>query len=117
MSKENVRECPRVSADTAESVRPLSISRRADTRTYGQTDTFPTVRNSLVLTSQALRGVTVGPHTLAIPGRHEARALTDCCPTCMTYNTPVAVLDARCRHACYRCRCGDAWLCTWDLPR
>ena len=24
----------------------------------------------------------LGPHQLAVPGRHEAEALTDCCPRC-----------------------------------
>jgi hypothetical protein len=71
---------------------------------------------------QALQGAQIGPHQLNVPGRGEARALTDCCPRpgCLTPVQPAAVLDevhgnkttGRC--GAYRCpACDAAWLCWW----
>jgi hypothetical protein len=74
---------------------------------------------------QALQGVAVGPHQLGVPGRHEADALTDCCPrtSCLTPVRPAAVLDevhgtkTTGRYAAYRCpACDAAWLCWWAAP-
>ncbi len=64
---------------------------------------------------------TVGRHALSIPGKHEARALTDACPdtSCFTYTTPAAVLDVhgKGRVAAYRCpKCSAGWLCWWSVP-
>ncbi len=60
-----------------------------------------------------IRGETV----LAVPGRHEASALVDHCPTCnWSPNKPVAVIDdgRGGRVAAYRCGdCGHDWLCWW----
>lgn len=55
---------------------------------------------------------------LHIPGRHESRALTDCCPDvgCLTFTEPTVVLDrpeVDGRLAAYRCNCGERWLCSW----
>jgi hypothetical protein len=57
-------------------------------------------------------------HVLAVPGRHEARALTDWCPRCTQPTLPASVLDADGgRHASYRCPvCAFAWLCWWARP-
>ncbi len=71
---------------------------------------------------QALQATPIGDHMLGVPGRHEAKALTDCCPRadCLRPVQPAAVLDvagagkttARC--AAYRCpSCDAAWLCWW----
>ena len=63
---------------------------------------------------------------LAVPGRREARALTDCCPrlSCMRPVQPAAVLDevrldrVTGRIAAYRCpACDAAWLCWWAPAR
>ena len=73
-------------------------------------------------TYRALQGVQVGPHQLNVPGRGEARALTDCCPNmdCLQPVKPAAVLDevhgskTTQRIAAYRCpKCDAAWLCSW----
>lgn len=62
-------------------------------------------------------------HTLAVPGRHEARALADDCdnPSCRhPLNEPVCVLDLPKRggrEAAYRCTaCGHRWICWWGGP-
>ena len=71
---------------------------------------------------QALQGVQIGAHQLGVPGRHEADALTDCCPrvSCRTDVRPAVVLDevkngkVTGRYAAYRCSaCDAAWLCWW----
>ncbi len=76
----------------------------------------------MATTAQAMQGVQVGAHRLDVPGRHEADALTDCCPRlkCAHPVRPAAVLDemkrGRCvgRIATYRCpACDFAWLCWW----
>jgi len=75
---------------------------------------------------QALQGVTIGPHQLGVPFRHEADAPTDCCPrpSCLTPVRPAAVLDevhgdkTTGRYAAYRCpACDAAWLCWWAPAR
>ena len=74
---------------------------------------------------QALQGVKLGEHHLSVPGRHEAEALTDCCPRpdCLSLARPAAVLDQVTRGTitgrvgAYRCRiCDAAWLCWWSAP-
>lgn len=62
-------------------------------------------------------------HTLTVPGRHEARALTDGCdnPSCdLLPATPVVVYDlprGGGREAAYRCAaCGHRWVCWWAGP-
>lgn len=74
---------------------------------------------------QALQGAQIGPHRIDVPGRHEAEALTDCCPRvgCRNDTKPAAVLDRiergrnSGRIAAYRCRiCDAAWLCWWAAP-
>lgn len=59
----------------------------------------------------------IGPGSIAVPGRHEARALTDACPHCMEPTSPAFVLDqdnGRWRLAAYQCpRDAAAWLCSW----
>jgi hypothetical protein len=73
-------------------------------------------------TFQAMLGAQIGPHHLGVPGRHEAEALTDCCPRadCLRLVQPAAVLDevrrgkVTGRYAAYRCAaCDAAWLCWW----
>jgi hypothetical protein len=55
---------------------------------------------------------------LSIPGRGEARTLTDPCAGCSQAAEPVAVLDVRGhRQAVYRCAgCGYRWLTVWGMP-
>jgi len=74
---------------------------------------------------QALQGARIGPHHLGVPGRHEAGALTGCCPRtgCMTFVRPAAVLDRvhdgkiTGRYGTCRCpACDAAWLCWWPAP-
>jgi hypothetical protein len=71
---------------------------------------------------QALQGAHIGQHQIGVPGRHEAEALTDCCPrvSCATPVKPAAVLDEvkrgriTGRYGAYRCpSCDAAWLCWW----
>ena len=71
--------------------------------------------------TNALQATTLGDHVLAVPGRHEAEALTDCCPRCSAYTQPAAVADevhgtrTTGRYGTYRCAsCGYAWLCWWS---
>jgi hypothetical protein len=57
----------------------------------------------------------------AVPGRHEALALTDYCDEpCWTATRPAAVIDEADGHgrvAVYRCcKCGLDWLCWWAAP-
>jgi hypothetical protein len=60
--------------------------------------------------------------SLSIPGRHESRALADCCRDvrCLDITEPTAVLDLPDRAgrvAAYRCRvCGERWFCSWAAP-
>ena len=76
------------------------------------------------MTINAMQAARLGPHSLAVPGRHEADALTDCCPRCAELTRPAAVADdirrARItgRYGTYRCaKCDTAWLCWWAPPR
>ncbi len=61
-------------------------------------------------------------HELTVPGRHEARALTDACyhGDCLTFSEPVVVYDrpeGGGREAAYRCpACGHRWVCWWAWP-
>jgi hypothetical protein len=70
----------------------------------------------------ALMTAAVGKTVLAVPGRAEARALTDCCPKCTQPTQPASVIDVDGSHAggrygSYRCaKCSFAWLCWWGLP-
>lgn len=80
------------------------------------------VKQFRLLASMTVRSV--GEHVLAVPGRHEAKALTDACPECEEFVQPATVLDVaysgrtRERLASYRCaECGAAWLCSWSPPR
>ena len=72
------------------------------------------------MTGRALQGVQLGPHRLDVPGRHEAEALTDCCPRCDHPARPADEvrhdrITGRC--AAYRCRvCDAAWLREWPPP-
>jgi len=70
--------------------------------------------------SSSLTRAAAGEHTLALPGRHEATALTDMCPGCGSTEQPATVLDvvrqgrAVERLASYRCTaCRACWLCSW----
>jgi hypothetical protein len=75
---------------------------------------------------QAMSGYSLtGGGQLAVPGRNEARALTDCCPrlSCFRPVQPAAVADDVKRGriigriAAYRCpACDAAWLCWWARP-
>jgi len=67
-----------------------------------------------------MQSTRLGEHSLAVPGRHEADALADCCLQCTTLTKPAAVADEirrgriTCRIAAYRCAsCDSAWLCWW----
>lgn len=80
----------------------------------------------MTATFQAMQGAQIGPHQLGVPGRHEAGALTDCCPRpgCLRPVRPAAVLDEARRgkitgrYAAYRCpACDAAWLCWWGPPQ
>ncbi len=78
----------------------------------------------MAVTSQAMQGAQIGPHQLNVPFRHEADALTDCCPACFGEVRPAAVLDevhgdkTTGRYAAYRCpACDAAWLCWWEPAR
>jgi len=74
----------------------------------------PSTRRKVRMTTLAMRSA----GQLHAPGRHESRALTDCCPDldCLAYTEPTVVLDrpdADSRLAAYRCGCGERWLCSW----
>jgi hypothetical protein len=59
----------------------------------------------------------VSATVIAIPGRHEASRLADCCPACHAETIPVAVVDDAAnagRVAAYRCTAGHDWLCWWS---
>jgi hypothetical protein len=50
------------------------------------------------------------------PGKHEARALTDPCPTCGQPTEPDSVLDAASGHRSAAYGCCGRWLTWWTPP-
>jgi hypothetical protein len=77
-----------------------------------------TDRQVLMSTDTSLDFMTataVDANVVAVPGRHESRALADLCPRCVTSVEPAGVIDSpRGRVAVYCCADdGQRWLTGW----